>query len=121
MAGACKWLVLIAISCWCYHSVDFLLARSTSHDCEESRRQLNRRLLLQSSLYIIAGAEQANAQSADDKEMLLEREVPPLPPQYARDVRQLADSIKSAAITTILGSPVAPSVLFLWVLVSQEK
>ena len=44
--------------------------------------------------------QRVNAQ-VSEKEKLFQRELPPLPKDFARDARQLAEAIKNAAITTV--------------------
>ncbi|CAE6928590.1 pkd2 [Symbiodinium sp. CCMP2592] len=90
----CKWLGLIMLSTWGLLSLDFMWA--TGHSREKVLARKQRRHVLYVVLFT---AEQAKAQ--DEKALLLKRELPALPPAYARDAKQLADAIKSASITTI--------------------
>ena len=83
------------LSTWGLLSLDFMWATGHSREMMVLARKQRRHVLYVALLT----AEQAKAQ--DEKAMLLKRELPALPPAYARDAKQLADAIKSAAITTI--------------------
>ena len=98
MTRAGKVLVLITLCCWDRWLLSFVLKGSACHQVAATRGTPRRSILYVAGLHSLI-IEQANAQ--DEKDMLLKRELPPLPRGFARDVKELAQAVRDAAITTV--------------------